>query len=152
SIRSRRFVLARATSCLPCVPDTVFGAPLSIGVPRGIRAAIRRGHGPQRRPPRSDEPDPSEPPIARSAPNFVLRAARCARVLARNVPGRREEGQSGARPDRPLPPARRGVIFVPLSRHSRPEAPEPVNTALVYALVAAGANLVGGLVITTASP
>jgi zinc and cadmium transporter len=29
---------------------------------------------------------------------------------------------------------------------------EPVNTALVYALVAAGANLLGGLVITTASP
>ena len=31
-------------------------------------------------------------------------------------------------------------------------APEPLNTALAYALIAAGANLAGGLVITTASP
>lgn len=44
------------------------------------------------------------------------------------------------------------MIFVAPRSVLSSRASEPVNTALVYALVAAGANLVGGLVITTASP
>ncbi|HET8656479.1 MAG TPA: ZIP family metal transporter [Longimicrobiaceae bacterium] len=42
--------------------------------------------------------------------------------------------------------------FASLVAHDSPHAPVPVNSALLYALAAAGANLVGGLVITTASP
>jgi zinc and cadmium transporter len=44
------------------------------------------------------------------------------------------------------------MIFVAPWSFPSSRASEPVNTALVYALFAAGANLVGGLVITTASP
>jgi zinc and cadmium transporter len=51
-----------------------------------------------------------------------------------------------------LTAAGRIVTFRAASAHfSSCTTPEPVNTALVYALLAAGANLAGGLVITTAS-
>jgi zinc and cadmium transporter len=40
----------------------------------------------------------------------------------------------------------------PVARDHSSQQPEPVDTAMGYALFAAGANVVGGLVITTASP